>query len=117
MTVLFQIILIFVSIATMAMILQKIRKSKVQIDDALFWLFFSAVLLIFSLFPQLADWLAQLMGIASPVNFIFLLIIFLLMLHQFFLSLKLSILDQKLKELVQTIAMKEKLDHQQEREQ
>ncbi len=108
MTLLFQIVLIVVSIVTMAMILQKIRKSKVQIDDALFWLFFSAVLLVFSLFPALANWIAALIGIASPVNFIFLLIIFLLMSNQFYMGIKLSILDQKFKELVQKVAIEEK---------
>lgn len=105
MSFLFQIILILVSVLTIVMILRQIRKAKVQIHDTLFWLFFSGLLLLFSLFPKLADWLASLMGIASPVNFIFLLIIFCLIINQFFMSVKLSLLDNKVKELVQVIAL------------
>lgn len=105
MSILFQIILVLVSVLTIVMILRQIRKAKVQIHDTLFWLFFSGLLLLFSLFPRLADWLSHLIGIASPVNFIFLLIIFCLIVHQFFLSVKLSLLDNKVKELVQMLAL------------
>ena len=48
MTIWFQIVLIFVSLATVTFILRGIRKSQVQINDSLFWIFFSVVLLIFS---------------------------------------------------------------------
>ena len=55
MTIWFQIVLIFVSIMTCAFILRSIRKSQVQINDAIFWVFFSLILLVFSIFPGLAS--------------------------------------------------------------
>ena len=55
MTIWFQIVLIFVSLATVTFILRGIRKSQVQINDSLFWIFFSLVLLVFSVFPKLAE--------------------------------------------------------------
>ena len=56
-------------------ILRKIRKSQVRIEDSVFWLLFSLGLILLSLFPQLASWAANLIGVVSPVNFVFLSII------------------------------------------
>ena len=106
MTIWFQIVLIFVSLATV--ILRGIRKSQVQINDSLFWIFFSLVLLVFSVFPKLAEIIARALGIVSAVNFIFLFIIFLLLINQYQLTVRLSKLDTKFKNLVQTIALRGK---------
>ncbi|WP_288628335.1 DUF2304 domain-containing protein [uncultured Streptococcus sp.] len=108
MTIWFQIVLIFVSLATVTFILRGIRKSQVQINDSLFWIFFSVVLLIFSVFPKLAEIIASALGIVSAVNFIFLFIIFLLLINQYQLTVRLSKLDPKFKNLVQTIALRGK---------
>ena len=75
MTIWFQIVLIFVSIMTCVFILRSIRKSQVQINDAIFWVFFSLILLL---------------------------------INQFQLTLKLSKLDRKFKNLVQTISLRDK---------
>ena len=108
MTIWFQIVLIFVSLATVTFILRGIRKSQVQINDSLFWIFFSLVLLVFSVFPKLAEIIARALGIVSAVNFIFLFIIFLLQINQYQLTVRLSNLDTKFKNLVQTIALRGK---------
>ena len=111
MTIWFQIVLIFVSVMTCAFILRSIRKSQVQINDAIFWVFFSLILLVFSIFPSLAEAIASVLGIVSAVNFIFLFVIFLLLINQFQLTLRLSKLDTKFKNLVQTIALRDKDDN------
>ena len=108
MTIWFQIVLIFVSLATVTFILRGIRKSQVQINDSLFWIFFSLVLLVFSVFPKLAEIIARALGIVSAVNFIFLFIIFLLLINQYQLTVRLSKLDTKFKNLVQTISLRGK---------
>ena len=108
MTIWFQIVLIIVSLATVTFILRGIRKSQVQINDSLFWIFFSLVLLVFSVFPKLAEIIARALGIVSAVNFIFLFIIFLLLINQYQLTVRLSKLDTKFKILVQTIALRGK---------
>lgn len=107
MSLLFQCVLIFVSLLTCAFILRAIRKSQVQIDDSLFWIFFSLILLVFSIFPIFADVISKILGIASAVNFIFLFIIFLLLINQFYLTIRISKLDTKLKSLIQKIAIKD----------
>lgn len=97
--------LILASLLTAGVILGKIRKSKVQIEDSIFWVLFSLVLLVFSVFPKLAYWLSDLIGIQSPANFIFMLVIFLLLVKIFSMSVRMSQLEAKHRELVQRIAL------------
>ena len=68
-------LLVLVSIGTTWWILHKIRKSKVKMEDAIFWMFFSGLLLILAIFPQLSFYLSDLLGIDSPANLVFLMII------------------------------------------
>lgn len=105
MTILFRIVLIFVSFCTSFFILRKIRHAKMQIEDSIFWIVFSGVVLIISIFPQIADFCANALGIYSTVNFIFLFMIFVLLIRNFYVTIKISQLDGKIKELTQEIAV------------
>lgn len=118
MTLVFRVILILVSLFTFISIIRKIRNAKVQIEYSLFWIVFSAVLLLFSIFPQIPSFVTNLLGIYSTVNFIFLFVIFILLVHQFMNSIKISQLEQKLKELTQELAVRElrKVDEKDESE-
>ncbi len=60
MTPTLRVVLIVVSILTTFMIMRKIRQSKLQIEDSIFWLGFSSILIVFSIFPGLPDLLAEL---------------------------------------------------------
>lgn len=103
-----RVILVLTSVMTCFWILRKIRKSQVRIEDSVFWLLFSLGLILLSLFPQLASWAANLIGVVSPVNFVFLSIIFVLMLKLFLLSIKTSQQEHKLQSFVQNYAIREK---------
>ena len=50
MTPTLRVVLIVVSILTTFMIMRKIRQSKLQIEDSIFWLGFSSILIVFSSF-------------------------------------------------------------------
>ena len=78
MTPTLRVVLIVVSILTTFMIMRKIRQSKLQIEDSIFWLGFSSILIVFSIFPGLPDLLAELAGTYTTANFIYLAVIFLL---------------------------------------
>ena len=108
MTTVLRIVLILASLLTTAMIIRKIRQSKVQIEDGVFWVFVSLILILFSIFPRTADIQSRLAGTYSTSNFIFLFVIFLLLLKVFSLSVKISQLETKQKELVQRIALEKK---------
>ncbi|MGN0975126.1 MAG: DUF2304 domain-containing protein [Gemmiger sp.] len=99
--------LILGSLLTAGYILRRVRHAKVQIEDTIFWLFFSAVLLILAIFPQLAFWASNLLGFMSPINLVYVVIIFLLIVKMFFMSVKMSQMDSKLRILTEQVALNE----------
>lgn len=103
-----RIALVLVSFLTCGWVLQNIRKSRVKIEDSVFWLLFSAFLLVISIFPQLVVWGAQITGVISPSNLVFLAVIFILIVKVFRMSVRISQLESKIQSLVQTIALREK---------
>lgn len=109
MTITFRVTLVLVSIITLLCIIRKVRNAKVQIENTMFWILFGFMLLILSIFPQIAEIAADILGIYSTTNFIFLFIIFLLLIHQFLISIKCSQLENKIDELVQEIAIEKSL--------
>ena len=108
MTVIFRVILVIVSILTMAFMMRKIRQAKVQLEAALFWVIMALILVVFSLFPAVADACAHLLGIYSTPNFLFLFMIFLLIVKVFGMTLQMSQMESRQKELVQRIALDQK---------
>ena len=105
MSMVLRIILIVLSILTCIWVLQKIRHAQAKIEDSLFWLFGSFFLIVISIFPQIIEWGALLTGVASPVNFLFLSVLFVLLVKIFLLSIKLSQLENKFQALVQRYAI------------
>lgn len=71
MSIVLRIILIVASLLTILYMMRKIRQSKVQIEDSIFWVIFSVILLVVSIFPGLADFFTRLLGIYSTVNLSF----------------------------------------------
>ena len=116
MTTLFRIVLIIASIGTFGIVMQKIRQARMRIEDAVFWVLLCIMFVIFAVFPAAADFLAHLLGIYSTANFLFLFMIFILVLKVFSLSMHLSALEAKLRELVQAEALSE-LSRREETEQ
>ncbi len=105
MTMMLRILLILASVGTLALMIQKIRKAKLQIEDAIFWILVSGMFVVFSVCPPVADFLAHLVGIYATVNFLFLFIIFLLLMRVFSMTIRISQLETKVKELVQRIGI------------
>ncbi|MGT2915732.1 DUF2304 domain-containing protein [Streptococcus dysgalactiae] len=105
-----QLILIVVAFLTTLFMIDSIRKSKILIEDSFFWLFFSLIILLLSIFPGMAVFFSDLLGFESPANFVFLSIIFLLIINQFFITKKLSLTEIKLKKTIQYLALKEKVE-------
>lgn len=88
-------------------VVRKIKKSEMQADDSVFWFFFAASFVLLALFPQIAYFFADLFGIESPANFIFLYAIGILLIRVFSLSTKVAHLRLKLNTLVQELALRD----------
>lgn len=109
----FQGLLIVGAILMTYYIMKRIRQSKLQIEYSIFWIVFAGILLVFSIFPFLVAILTRLVGMELPVNFIFLFFILILILKSFFQTIETSVLENKLKNLTQRLAIEEK-DRQEE---
>ena len=83
MSIAFRITLIIVSVFTLLYMCKKVKQEKLQIEYSIFWTLFAIMLVLFSIFPQIADWMSELVGVYSTTNFIFLLIIFILLVKCF----------------------------------
>lgn len=103
----FRIALILVSIITAVFFVKKIRNSKLQIEYSIYWLLFAGVVILLSLFPEITVLGANLLGIYSSTNFVFLVILFALILKIFHMTIEISNLEYKIKELSQKIAIDE----------
>ena len=108
MTVILRCVLIVVSILLTFFVLKKIRQSKVKIEDSIFWVMFALMMVVFSIFPGLADILSDFVGTYSTSNLIFMFVIFILLVKVFFLSLKISQLESRVTELIQQLALDRK---------
>lgn len=104
-------LLVVASILTVAWILRKIRKNKVKMEDAIFWIFFAAILLLLAIFPEISYKLCQIFGIMSPSNLVFLVIIFLLVEKIFTLSIIVSQLEDKIGVLSAEVALRSKAEN------
>ena len=105
MSLVLRCLLIIVSLFCCIWIISKIRKAKARIEDSLFWFFFAIILIVLSVFPEVAIWLTNLIGIESPVNLVFLVIIFILIVRIFTLTLRLATLENKFQNLAQQYAI------------
>lgn len=109
-------LLIAVSLMATAAVIGKIRRAKMQIEGAVFWVLFSFLLILLSLCPPLLFFFTGLLGMQSPANLLFLVIIALLLAKVFSMSLKLSLLEEKLSALAQEMALAELERRETERE-
>lgn len=114
MTPLFRVILMIAVAFAVIYIVRKLRKSQVQLLDALFWIAFSVLLVLFGVFPKTAFFMARLLGMHSPISFIFLCMVFISLFRCFILTIRVSKLETKLVALIQEIAIKENMRNKNE---
>lgn len=106
MSITLRILLLAAALVTAGWILFKIRKLKVKMEDAIFWVIFAGILCVMAVFPELTYFLTDRIGIMSPANLIFLVVIFLLMEKIFTLSIIVSQLEDKVSVLSAELALR-----------
>ena len=88
--------------------MKNVKKGKLRTDYALAWILCSITLIILSIFPQIAFFIARLIGVISTANMVFAAIIFMLIILVYILFNKVSMLEEKQKNLIQYVAILEK---------
>lgn len=122
MSAILRILLIISGIVSYIYVIHKIRKAQMKIESAMYWVFLAGLILILSIFPQIVMWLADLVGVESPVNLLYLLMIFLVLWKLFALTVKNSQLENKINILTEELAIRqtqkenERIEEKQENE-
>ena len=106
MSIQLRIVLILGAVTTMVAMLRQIRKKKVQIDSTIFWILFSFLLVLIALFPDIVYIFSRLLGVISPANLVMAGIILILIIKMFLMTLEISEMKEKIRELSQSIALK-----------
>ena len=101
-----RILLLVTALLTAAWILRKIRRLKVRMEDAIYWVVVAVLLAVLGIFPEVSYYLTRKLGMMSPSNLIFLVIIFLLMEKVFTLSILVSQLEDKVTVLSAEVALR-----------
>ncbi len=104
-----RLFLLFFAVITSIWIIRKIKKSKIKVNDMVFWMFLSVLLVIQGIIPEVSFYMAGVMGIQSPANFLFLMLIFLLIEKVFTLSILVSRLEDKVENLSAELALRSKV--------
>lgn len=85
-----------------------LRKKELALKYTLLWLAAGIIMLFFDLFPTLLAWTIQLLGIELPVNGIFAICIFFLIILLMSITSIVSKQTEKIRKLTQHIAVLEK---------
>lgn len=103
-----QVFLIIVTISIFIFLIRDVKKGKLRTEYALMWILFSLGLVIISIFPQLVFYVSRILGIASPSNAAFLVVIMFLIILVYNLFSKVSTLEERVKNLVHEVAIQKK---------
>lgn len=108
MSVKIQIIIAVLIICALIVIIDMIRKKRLELSYALSWLLVGIGVLILDIFPQLIKTISEKIVIVSPVNMLFFFGFCFSLIIIFVLTIAVSKLSIKIKQLAQQIAIYEK---------
>lgn len=101
-----RIVLIVCATLVLLFIVRRIKKSKIDVMDSIFWLFFSLSFVVLALFPQMASFFAGLLGFQASANFVFVYVIAALLMRDFSNKAKIAMLRKKVEDLIQEVALR-----------
>lgn len=103
-----QIIVAIIVLSALVVIINMIRKKRLELRYALAWILVGIGILILDCFPKLIDWLSIQLGIASPVNMLFFMGFCFSLFIIFGMTVTISKMSVQIKQLAQEIAFLEK---------
>lgn len=100
-----QIIIAVVIVLALSIIVNMIRKKALELRYALSWLAVGVSVLVLDMFPKGIEYISELMGIADPVNMLFFLGFCFSLAIIFALTIAVSRMSVRMKELAQELAL------------
>lgn len=107
MNIVSRIISIVISLSLLFFIFNLVRKKKLKEKYALLWLFAGSVIFILAISQNLLNWITYALGIKMPINTVFFLGIFFILLINVHFSLVVSNLTEQNKKIAQKLALLE----------
>ncbi len=108
MSIKLQIIIAIIIVMALCVIVNMIRKKRLELRYALAWMIVGVGVLVLDCFPELITWLAKTLGIASPVNMLFFMGFCFSLMIIFVLTVAVSRSSIRIKQLAQELALYEK---------
>jgi len=107
MSLVLRILLIICSVFSFVFCIRRIKQSKLKVTNTVIWLLGSLTLILTAIFSDGVAWIATKLGFVAPVNFVFLVLIGFLLIEVFIDNIRISTLNEKIKDLDHYIALKE----------
>ncbi len=107
MSITLRVLLIIASFFSFLLCLKRIKQAKLKITNSVVWMLGSLALVLMAIFSNAVEWIATKLGFIAPVNFVFLVMIAFLLMQTFIDNIRISTLNEKIKELDHYIALKE----------
>ena len=92
----------------LVLIIVMLRKKSLNLKYSLLWMFMAVVLLLMVAFPKAIEFLAEVIGVASYINAIFMAFIFFILLLVVSLTSIVSKQHREIKTLIQNLAILQK---------
>lgn len=92
-----------------------LKKKSLNLKYTLLWIFSGLILLLLDFFPSILYFISNIIGISSPVNALFLVVLFCVIVILISLTAIVSKLNQKITNMAQYIALIEKRLREQEK--
>ncbi|MEY8233416.1 DUF2304 domain-containing protein [Oscillospiraceae bacterium 50-16] len=89
-------------------VLKLLRRKTLNLKYTLLWLASGAIMLMLAVFPKILGWFAALVGIYDPTNALFAFVFFCVVIILLSITAIVSKLNEKSKQIIQSIALLEK---------
>lgn len=96
---------IIAALLTLAVVIEMLRRGRMRERHAIWWLVAGTLALIIGIFPQILNWLSDLLGVGLPVNLVFFVSIAVLFLVCIQHSSELTQLESKTRTLAERHAI------------
>lgn len=103
-----QVIIAIGVLIVLTIIVNMIRRKKLELRYALAWLLVGVGVLILDCFPQLIAWISNQLGIANPMNMLFFFGFCFSLIIIFVLTITMSRMSIRIKQLAQEMALDNK---------
>lgn len=110
MSITLRFILIIGSIISFLFCINKIKTSRLKVENSVIWMIGSIILILMSIFSNVVTWISNKLGFVASSNFVFFIMIVFLLLQLFIDNIRISELNEKIKKMDHYIALKEKKD-------